>query len=170
VLFGTFGVSVGSFAISVVSALRWLFADTRAVVQSCGRLLVVHRIRDAGPAELSVHIFGVRGHRMLVVLVCSCCSYVCSGLGQGYPVVLRVYLLVERPYSWAAALAHSRYTTPLRATPPTHPPQIPYVLVSVGAGQGVFFVLAGGGVRICYRRSWQRGDWWRHLVVLIVDG
>ena len=111
---------------------------------SLSLLVVVRRIRDAGPAELPVHIFRVRGRRMFVVLVCSCRSNVRSGAGQRYPAVLRVSLLVKRPYSWAAALTHSRYTTPIHATPPTHPPQIPSVLVGVGAGQGVFFVLAGG--------------------------
>jgi len=70
--------------------------------------------------------------------------------------MLRVSLLVVRPCSWAAALNRSRYATPVHATSPTHPPQIPSV-VRVGAGQGFFFVLAGVGVRVRYRCSLQRG-------------
>jgi len=40
----------------------------------------------------------------------------------------------------------------------TRPPQIPFILVSVGAGQGVFFVLASGRVRIRYRNAVPGGD------------
>ena len=114
-----------------------------------GRLLIV--VTSGRP---SVHILGV-------VLVCTSCLYVRSGGGRRYPVVLRVLLHVVRPYSWTtAALNCLRYTTPVHATPPAHPPRIPYVLVRVGAGQGLFFVLAGVGVRFHYRWCWQRGDWW----------
>jgi len=96
-----------------------------------------------------LHILG------FVDFVCSWFWYVRavrSGAGQRYPVAegvtsRRKTLLVGRcTHSFAL---HN----PVHATSPTHPPQIPSVLVSVGAGQGEFFVLAGGGVRIRYRRS-----------------
>jgi len=135
-----------------------VWSSIRVAGFSLSSLVVVRHIRNGGPVELSVHIFEVRGRRMLVALVCSCCSYVRSG-GQRYAVMLSVFLPVVRSSSWAAALNRSRYTTPVHATPPTHPPQIPSVgtLVRVGVGQGLFLVLAGVGIRIRYRWSWQRG-------------
>jgi len=46
--------------------------------------------------------------------------------------------------------------------PPTHPPQILAALISVGA-------CSSAGVRIRYRWSWTRGDWWwrRHVVLTV---
>ena len=133
---------------------------------SCCCCWCVRRIHNAGPAEFSVHIFGVHGRRMVVVLICSwfsygrgfgmfMSSYVRSGGGQRYPIMLRVSLLVIRPHSWATALNRLRYANPVHATPPTNPLQIPSV-IRVGAGQGLFFVLAGVGVRIRYCCSLQR--------------
>lgn len=42
------------------------------------------------------------------------------------------------------------------------------ILISFRAGQGVFFLATGVGVRIRYRWSWRRGEWQRRLVVLMV--
>jgi len=63
-------------------------------------------------------------------------------------------------------LGHSRHTTPVDATPPTNLPLLPSLPLSVGAGQGLFFVLASVGVRIRYLEAW----WCWRIVVLMLGG
>ena len=55
-----------------------MWSSTCVAGFSLSLLVIVRRIRNAGPAEFSVHIFGVCGCRMLVS------SYVRSGGGQRY--------------------------------------------------------------------------------------